>query len=139
MRPLFLKDHPHYTWAGREVVVEFDERPHLLSRIEVGGGYFPQMGREAFMRIVVDEKTTVPAWFAEPADDTRSLRGYFATDLPASGVLEFGYGADLMGRLELGEGDRRIETLDRTRLQQDLVVPDTDQVLRRFRGDRRPG
>lgn len=136
MRPYFLKDQPRYTWSGSEVVVELGERPHLLSCIEVAGGYFPQMGREAFMRIVVDDKTTVPAWFAEPDDDGRSLRGYFATDLPERGLLEFGYGTDLLGRLELGELRREIERLDRSRLPHELVVPDSEQVLRRFRGVR---
>jgi hypothetical protein len=135
MRPLFLKDLPNYDWTGREVVVELDDRPHLLARVDVGGGYFPRMGREAFMRVVVDEKTTVRAWFAEPADDLRTLHGYFAAELPELGVLEFGYGADVMGRLELRG---TIETLDRARLPRDVVVPEQGGP-RRFRGEGRPG
>jgi hypothetical protein len=137
MRPRFLHEKPRYTWEGREVVVELDDRPHLLTRIEVRGGYFPLMGREAFMRIVTGDKT-VPAWFAKPSEDTRSLRGYFATDLPHTGVLEFGYGADLVGRIDLGE-EQKLDPLDRKRLPPDLVIVDTDHVVRRLGGDPPPG
>lgn len=133
MRPRFLHEEPRYTWGGREVVVELDDRPHLLTRIEVRGGYFPLMAREAFMRIVVDKKT-VPAWFAKPSEDTRSLRGYFATDLPRTGVLEFGYGADLVGRIELDEAQKLDRPLDRERLPRDVVIVDTDHVVRRLGG-----
>jgi hypothetical protein len=131
-RPHFINREPSYTWDGRQVVRELSDRPHLLTRIEVRGTFFPHMGREPFMRIVLDNEDTVRAWLVDVCDDHSCLRGYFPNDLPDHGIIEFGYGADLMGRVDFEARRAIIQSLDRERLPKETVMVTREFVERQL-------
>ena len=118
----FIDKQPTYRWDGRQIVRELAGRPHLLTRIEVRGAYFPHMGREPFMRVVDADGAPTRAWFTNVCDRGECVRGYFPVDLTAAGVLEFGYGADVVGRIEFDPSAHEIDVLDRERIPGDLVV-----------------
>lgn len=113
---------PEFRWTGREVVRELNDRPHLLLRVEIRGAYFPLRAPEPFIRIVREEGT-VESWFAEVAEDHAALRGYFPPGTDTDGILEFGYGAKVMGRVGQPFTPKAVERLDRTRLPRDVVEP----------------
>ena len=43
---------PQLTWQAEEVVRKIDDRPHLLVRVSIRGGYFPQRALVPFVRLV---------------------------------------------------------------------------------------
>jgi hypothetical protein len=116
------------SWGAREVVREIDDLPHLLVRVDVRGPYFPHRAREASVRIVADKGQDMTCWFADIADDGRRLLGYFPTDLPDRGVVEFGYGSETIGSLPVEFDARAVTRLDRDRLPEDLVVVTSDYL-----------
>lgn len=107
---------------AQEVVKEIDDRPHLLVRIEIGDGYFPHRAPEPFVRIVRSKGKTEASWFTAISDDNRRLMGYFSTDLPRQGTVEFGYGSEVLGRLRVRFESKAVVRLDRERLSKDVVV-----------------
>ncbi len=117
----YIAQLPELPFEAREVVREIDKRPHLLVRIEISGGYFPHRALEPFIRIISGKKVE-ESWFADVTEDNRGLAGYFATDLPRQGTLEFGYGSEVLGRLKLKFASNKVARLDRKRLPQDLVI-----------------
>jgi hypothetical protein len=122
---LYIAQLPELPFEAREVVKEIDDRPHLLVRIEISGGYFPHRAPEPFIRIITGKKVET-SWFAEISEDNRSLVGYFPTNLPRQGTVEFGYGDEVMGRLKLNFAAKNIARLDRKRLPKDVVVVSAD-------------
>jgi hypothetical protein len=116
-------------WEAREVVREIDDRPHLLVRVTVAQGPFPHRAPEPFMRIVDAQRQATMAWFADVGEDGDRLDGYFPTDLPGRGVIEFGYGDQTIGRVAADFRNDRIERLERDRLPDD-VVPVTTAYIR---------
>lgn len=116
------------SWQGREVVREIDDRPHLLVRIDIRDGHFPQRAPVPFARIA-GRRERVDSWFAEIAEDERTLHAYFPTDVPRSGVLEFGYGATVMGRVSLEFREEAVRRLERERLPKEVVRVSRDLLL----------
>lgn len=117
------------TWDAREVVREIDDRPHLLVRITIRRAYFPHRAAVPFLRIRDARQQVADAWFAEVDDDNTALAGYFPTDLPESGVIEFGYGDQTIGRVPLEFRTDRVRRLDHERLPES-IVPVTRRYLR---------
>jgi|SRR5215217_5680183 len=118
---MFSDQLSELSWQAREGIKEIDERPHLLVGIEISGTYFPHRAAEPFVKIV-SEPQAIASWFAEVSDDNHRLVGYFPTDLPQQGMLEFGYGSQLLGRLPEEFESRAVNRLDRERLPEDVVV-----------------
>lgn len=118
---------PGLTWQAQEVVREVDHRPHLLLRVTVRGGHFPHRAMGPFLRIAEGEQGSVPAWFTEVAGDSSALVGYFPTDVPPGGVVEYGYPGDATRRVPARFTAEPIERLDRERLGGDVV-----EVTRKF-------
>ncbi|HYR11397.1 MAG TPA: hypothetical protein VEQ60_26685 [Longimicrobium sp.] len=114
---------PEFSWTGREVVREINDGPHLLLRVEIRGGYFPLRAPEPFVRIIREDGTVEESWFAEVAEDHTALRGYFAPATDTAGVLEFGYGHQVMGRTSQSFAPKAVERLDRARLPREVVEP----------------
>ena len=85
------------TWQAQEVVRVIDDRPHLLLRITLTGTTFPQRAAAPFVRVVVGESVTL-SWSTTISDDLRELHGYFPTDLPLEGIVDYGYGSRVFGR-----------------------------------------
>jgi hypothetical protein len=126
----FYRQLPNLSWQAREVVKEIDDRPHLVARVEIAGTYFPHRAPEPFVRIVRGDQEVIESWFADISDDNRKLIGYFPVDVPLRGIAEFGYGQEVMGRIELAEGPQAegVQRLDRQRLPDDLVVVSAEHL-----------
>jgi hypothetical protein len=118
----FAAQPPQLTWQAEEVVREIDGRPHLLVRVSIRGGFFPQRALVPFVRLVDGDKPSVRAWFTEIRDDSNELLGYFPTDMTGGGVLECGYGQDVVGRSSIRFDPRSIKRLDRARLPKGMTV-----------------
>lgn len=132
---LEFPDRPELLWRASEVVRELDDRPHLLTRIQLLGGSFPQLDAQPFVR-VLGRRTSVESWFAEVADDGASMSGYFPVDAPpAEGIVEYGYGSRVWGRIPGPFDPLKVEHLDRERLPRDLVLV-TEQFIRRKKAGR---
>ncbi|MBD0333336.1 MAG: hypothetical protein ICV66_11845 [Chitinophagaceae bacterium] len=112
---------PQLPWQAHEVIRELDNRPHLLLRITIKGGYFAHRAPEPFIRIVSRGKI-IQSWFAEISEDNSTLSGYFPTDLPANGVIEYGYGSQVQGRLDRKFITKSVERLDRKKLPKETIV-----------------
>jgi hypothetical protein len=128
--PLDVPDRPEVSWQAGEVVRDLNDRPHLLTRIQLRGRSFPQLNAQPFVR-VLGRRQSVESWFAEVADDQSSLTGYFAVNAPLAGaVIEWGYGSRVWGRITSPFDERNIQRLNRERLPRNLV-PVTEQLIRR--------
>ena len=112
---------PQLPWQAQEVIRELDNRPHLLVRISIRGGYFVHRAAEPFIRIVSRGKV-VQSWFAEVSEDNSSLSGYFPTDVPAGGIVEYGYGSQVQGRLEMKFTSKSVDRLDPRKLPKETIV-----------------
>ena len=124
---------PDFTWQATEVVREVDHKPHLLVRVSVRGGFFPHRALVPVMRIVRGDQF-VRAWFTEISEDNGTLNGYFATDLPDEGIIEFGYPDGPPGRVRAVFSSRDVKRLVREKLGADVVVvkqTDVDAKRRR--------
>ncbi len=117
---LFTKELPALTVEAKEVIRPIDHKPHLVARITVRGMHFPQRALVPFMRIAAGRKT-LTAWFAEITDDENGLVGYFPVDLPARGMIEFGYGNQVMDRFALAFDTRKLARLDRKLVEKGAV------------------
>lgn len=124
---------PEITWQAQEVVRVVDHKPHLVVRITVAGGFFPHRALVPVMRIVRAEKTVAHSWFTEISDDNRALLGYFATDLPEEGTIEFGYCDRPLDRVRAKFDAKAIKRLSRKRLDKE-VVDASMEYLKRKRG-----
>jgi hypothetical protein len=113
---------PQLTWQAEEVVREIDDRPHLLIRVSIRGGYFPQRALVPFVRLVEGDTPSVRAWFTEIRDDSNELLGYFPTDITGGGVLECGYGQEVVGRSSIRFEPGSIKRLDHARLPKEITV-----------------
>jgi hypothetical protein len=135
--PLDFSDRPELSWQASEVVRELDDRPHLMTRIQLRGGSFPHLDAQPFVR-VRGRRVSVESWFAEVADDQASLTGYFPVDASmADGVIEYGYGSRVFGRVPGPFDPLRVEHLDRDRLPRDLGLV-TERFIRRKQAGRVP-
>jgi hypothetical protein len=140
MNPQIPHDFPgrnELSWHAREVVRELDDRTHLLLRIRIRGGSFPQLDAPPFVR-VLGRRRSVESWFAQVAEDGSSLSGYFPVDARIlEGVVEYGYGSRVFGRVPAPFDPLEVERLERPRLPEDLVVV-TEQFIRRKQAGRLP-
>jgi len=122
-----------------EVLREVGNLPHLLLRIALRGGRFPQRALEPFARVVTDGKT-VAAHLVDIDDDEGGLRAYFATDLALRGTLEVGYGGDVTVTVPLSRLELQAEKLDESRITVKFQrVTQRDPGLFRPRGGRAAG
>jgi len=126
---------PEFTWRAAEVVTELDHKPQLVVRIAVSGGYFPHRALVPMMQIVRPDGEVIPSWFTRISPDNHTLYGYFATDLPEEGVIQFGYGDGPPGRVRAAFSSKQVTRLVRDRLGRDVVVV-TQASLDKFRGPR---
>ena len=60
---------------------------------------------------------------AEIADDSLSVRAYFTEPLPPTGVVEFGYGNEVVMRFPRKFSRDDIQLLDPTRLPEEVRLP----------------
>lgn len=127
----FMPEPVKYSSRAEEVVREVNHQPHVLLRVSVDGGFFPERSEPPSMAIVQGEKVVALSWFTEISEDGRSLHGYFATDVQR-GTLEFGYIDRSLGRLPISPKGRAVKRLDRGRLEG--VVDATSDYLREKRG-----
>jgi hypothetical protein len=126
-------DEPGLAWSAREVLLDLDERPHLLVRLELQGDAFPHLDAQPFVRVAA-RRAYAESWFARVAEEGTSIAGYFAVDgLPAEGLVEYGYGDRVFGRVPAPFEPLRVKQLDRQRLPEDVVVVD-ERFLKRKRG-----
>jgi hypothetical protein len=126
---VFIERLQSVDWRAQEVVKELNDRPHLLVRVEITGPRFPHRAAEPFVRILSDDRVVAESWFADISEDNLRLLAYFPTDVPQGGIIEFGYGRDVMGRIQAAFESRVIQRLDRERLPKETVEVST-QFLR---------
>lgn len=123
---------PAVAWQAQEVVRDIDNRPHLLVRVEIKGPQFPHRGAPPFVRIEGDKRVT-KSWFAHVADDSRTMLGYFPSDVPADGTLVYGYGDQVWGRLERRFIAEAVQRLDQSRLPKDTLVVSEEYLRAKMR------
>lgn len=121
------------SWQAKEVIKELDDKPHMLTRIEISGTFFPHRAAEPFIRIVVSKRKTVTNWFTDVSEDNKRLMGYFPVDLPNEGIIEFGYGAKVMGRIPKKFNNKDIDRLDRGKLLHNPIVVETALLKKKQR------
>jgi hypothetical protein len=102
---------------------ETDDRPRLLVRIEISGAHFPHRAPEPLVKIV-SEGQTIARWFADVSADNRRL----VIDLPREGMLELGYGSEVLGRVPVKFESEAMNRLDRERLPEDVIVVSTESL-----------
>lgn len=132
---------PELTWQAQEVVREVDHRPHLLLRVTVRGGYFPHRAPVPFLRIAEVGEAAVRAWFTEISGDSSAMVGYFATDVPRGGVIEYGYDDEVLGRVPARFSAGPVKRLERERLPGNVVEVTRGflEEKRRQQEEHRPG
>lgn len=116
------KKIPKFSWSAKEVIKEIDKKPHLLIRIEISGSHFPHRALEPFMKIRVNKEEIMSSWFTDVSRDNSKLIGYFPIDLPSKGVIEFGYGNQVMGIVDEKIDFDVISHLDREQLPEKVVA-----------------
>lgn len=135
---LDIRDLPDPEWRADEVVHELDDRDHLLMRIQIRGGSFPHMDAEPFVRIA-GRRDEARSWFVDIADDSSRMSGYFPVDVsPGEGVIEYGYGNRVFGRLGRRFSTRIVERLDRQGLPRKTVIVTADYIRQKASGRRPP-
>ncbi|MBI1786501.1 MAG: hypothetical protein HYR60_02980 [Acidobacteria bacterium] len=97
-------------WEARQVLRDLHEIPHLLLRIKVTGTHFPRRALEAFVSI-----GEVRSRFVEIGPDGLSASAYFDR-APREGVVEFGYGAEVLLRFPVPFRRAVVRELDPARL-----------------------
>lgn len=125
------------TWQAQEVVRVINDRPHLLLRITITGTTFPQRAAAPFVRVVAGESVT-RSWSTTISDDLRELHGYFPTDMPLEGIVDYGYGSRVYGRAAQALQADAVRRLDRARLPPD-VVDATRAYIAKMREAPNPG
>lgn len=105
-------------WRAKEVVRDLDDRPHLLTRLTLEGGGFPQRSAEPYVRV-----GRTRSRFVLIDEDGQVAHAYFDRPLPAEGVVEFGYGQQPFHRFPAFDRTR-VAGLDRDRLPAATVLPD---------------
>jgi len=135
---LDIRDLPDVEWRADEVVYELDDRDHLLMRIQIRGGSFPHMNAEPFVRIS-GGREQARSWFADIADDSSIMSGFFPVDFsPGEGVIEYGYGNRVFGRLGRRFSARMVERLERKGLPRKTVFVTADYIRQKASGRRPP-
>jgi hypothetical protein len=115
-------------WSGQETVRELGGQPHLLLRLDVTGSLFPHRNAPAFLRIVRSAREGIVSWIAEVSPDGRTLSGYFGVDDATKGMIEYGYGQTILGRLERPFDATEVKRLDRARLPRETVIVTTEYL-----------
>lgn len=98
-----------------EVLREVDQLPHMLLRIDIRGGRFPQRALHPFARIASTGKA-VEAHMVEIDDDEAGIRAYFPTDVSLRGALTVGYGSELTAEIPLDRLELRPKQLDEAKI-----------------------
>jgi hypothetical protein len=112
---IYYKPVPYQVDAA-EILKEIGEKPHLLLRISIRGGYFPHRNAPAFARLQ-ERQTTFDALYCEIDDDERGFRAYFATDVPLQGVLSIGFENVVVAEFELERLNLEPNRLDDARIE----------------------
>ena len=126
MTEIMILTPSDFSLRVQETVREFVEGNYLLLRVTVVGPYFPQRDTAPFVRIV-SGRQRVHSLMAEITPDQTEFRGYFPTDTPVAGFVEFGYGSQVMGRVPV----RRLRPV---RLMQSRLQAGVRRVRRRDLG-----
>ena len=122
---MILRDRDFSLRAG-EVIREFVPGPHLLLRVSVVGPHFPFLDSTPFVRIVAP-RSRVESLMAEVSPDQKEMRGYFPTDTPVAGRVEFGYASNVWGSVPI----RKLRAI---RLDARRIQPGVHRVTRRSLG-----
>jgi hypothetical protein len=105
-------------WEAREVLRDIEQRPHLFTRIKLGGRYFPHRALEPF--VVVGR---VRSLFVEISEDSLNARAYFDALLPEAGTIKFGYGSEIMLSFPRQFSHDDVQRLDPARLPENVRLP----------------
>jgi hypothetical protein len=114
--------NPDLLWRVFEVVKEINDGPHLLACIEISGTYFPHRAVEPFVRIIVSKELVVSCLFTDVSPDNRSLVSYFPIDLPSQGMIEFGYGNQVMDKIPAKFSTELVTRLDQKKLSEKVII-----------------
>lgn len=125
---------PEYKVQAQEVVRELNDQPHLLVRVNVSGEHFPHRAPHPFIHIRTSDDSMITDLFTEVSPDNQELIGYLPVTMPEGGIVEFGYGDEIWGRVPFGtQAETRLPArLDRKRLPDNIVVVD-DSFMKRMK------
>ncbi len=107
---------------ARQVLRDFDDKPHLLLRLKLEGTRFPQ---RALLPFVIANGELL-AYHTEIAEDELSVRAYFDRPIPEGSRIEFGYGKQIYLRFPASFSMKGVDQLDRKKL------PEKVQFLENF-------
>ncbi len=111
------KKEPQYEVVMDEVIKILDDKPHLLMRVTINGGYFAHRAPEPVVRIMRTENDFSVSWFAVISEDQRAMHGYFPVDIKLSDWVEYGYGNEIHRKLNFDIKRNRSKPLDRKRIE----------------------
>jgi hypothetical protein len=117
---------PEYKMTASETVKILSDKPHLLTRIEISGEFFPHRDAPAFVHIRTEREKHVYDYFTEVSPDNQKLIGYLPVDAPTEGVIEFGFGTEIWGSITKRFTPDTLIRLDRKKLPKDLVIVDAN-------------
>ena len=109
-------------WEARQVLRDFDKRPHLLLRIKLKGTYFHQRALEPFVLV-----GNVRSRFVTISDDGLSALAYFDKLVPEERKIKFGYGNEVFLKFPKPFEYENVQLLDlkrlpkNTRLIEDII------------------
>lgn len=105
-------------WTLKEVVRDFDEIPHLLLRLTLTGGYFPQRAQEPYVKV-----GEVASRLVLLSEDGLEARAYFDRPIPEGAEIIFGYGNQIVYVFPGRSSDSDILRLVRARLSARTKIP----------------
>lgn len=122
---------PEYAMTVGETVKILNDKPHLLTRIEISGEFFPHRNAPAFIHIRTEKEKHLHDYFTEVSQDNQKMIGYLPVDIPTEGVIEFGYGTEIWGSITKKFTPSALTRLDRKKLPKDLVIVDANFLKQR--------
>lgn len=123
-----MRKLPEYKVLAKEVVRIVEDLPHLFTRIEVTGEYFPHRAPHPFVMIKVGEEEYFKDMFTEVSPDNKKLLGYLPINIPSKGAIVFGYGDEIWGTIPREFDEASVTRLDRKRLPKNTVIVDDNSL-----------
>ncbi len=107
------------TWNARQVLRDIGEKPspHILLRMKLSGVYFNQRALEPYVRV-----GKIRSLFVKISEDGLTARAYFDRPLTTEGMIEFGYGGEVIFRMRSPFDPDDVRMLDPELLREQNIV-----------------
>jgi len=105
----------HLQWEARYLVQNLNKEPHLLLRLKISGTFFPQRALEPFVLV---EK--IRSKFVKISKDGKIAYAYFTEPLKGGGIIQFGYGQEILLKFPKPFGKEKLKLLEVDRLPKNV-------------------